>query len=176
MINTLLFIVHPNFALDAWMTRQYLKTLTRYYNRVLAAIRSHKGPTLVTVMPPYSLLNGTADLPNKEAHETFLRHLSTTPAIICHDEQYTGQPLGTPAWKHIDEMFLTGTISTVAFGGGYFQSCLRDTWQNFKRKYQGFCADNNIAVHAKTDLILMAGPVPKTLDDTDPRKTYISWE
>jgi hypothetical protein len=176
---TLLFVVHANFAADCWPMCKNVQKLKSFYRKVLSAINNHDGPVIATLMPAYSITNGTADPENRRAYDNFMNEIKRTNATIFEDDRYSADPvpLGSPAFPQVDELLLHGTVDSITFAGGYFQSCLRETWQNFSKIYRGYCMQHSIAVQERPDLILVAGPVPTTLSDNPASKgnTYISW-
>lgn len=183
-MNPLLFIVHPTFAVDCWGYENNLHRLRAFYVKVIRAIRRHKGPVIVTMMTPYAIrqrTNLTSDKANRKEYHRFLEALAMTKAHLYWDDEHqdidTKRPLGTPTFPHIEDMLLNEEISGFVFGGGYFTSCLKATWDNFQKIFRTFCMDNAIDVKCDPTLVLDAGYPSYTLDEKGvaPNDTYMSW-
>lgn len=180
-MNKVLFIVHPAFAIDCWNHENTLQTLKSFYTKVIRAIRAHKGPVIITMMTPYTLKTPHfTDTANRKEYNWFLEALSMTKArIYSEDKNYkTCRPLGECAFPYIEDMLLKGEVTRFIFGGGYFTSCLKATWDNFSGAFKTFCVDAGISVECDPEIVLDATYPSHTLSENgaSPNSTYISWQ
>lgn len=172
-MNKLLFLIHPNHAIENWPNDP--EKLKAYYDDVMNYVREFDGKIVIHLMHPAGIgvNQDEGHALSWKLHDEFVEKIKHLADVIDFDRNKLGCTFG----KQFDELLLEYNPQEIFIGGGYYGMCLRQTYNELHKQYGSYLKELGTKIYKVPSIIYVPGPRSHRLSDTDLdeyQKDYVS--